>query len=610
MSELADPEIHPLLTQAVAHLNQGAFPPAEALLNQALAAQPESCDALFVYGQMRRLQNRFGEADDYYRKALAIDPERADIHFHLGQLRIQTGRVAEAIASQREALRLKPNFASAQLELGAALSRAGDLPGAEAAYRAALRLQPNLVSAKQALSGILIMQRKPKEAEAVIRSGLMQAQNDPRWFAALEHNLAIAVSEQHRHEEALMLFDDVQAMAPSLPRLDYNRANTLQSLGRNEDAEASYRKALLNDPLDLRAHRSLSQLLYRMGRDDFLASYDEAMRSHGDNAPLAAEKGYYLLLMERYEEAREAYARAVAAAPSEGVGRSGLAAALTGLARYDEAIREYEHLLHAYPDHVDVRCGFAECLSRAGDAKKALAAAEEAIARDPHHQLAIALKATALRQMGEAEKAGFDDCDALVQVFDLEPPEGFSDMESFNRELDAYLTGLHHDTQEHINQTSRRGTKTSGTLFGAGHELVDKLQVRIAEAVAAYIERMSDDEAHPLFSRRANGFGYWGSWSTRLSDCGFHVNHVHPRGWISSAYYVALPDVVGDETEKQGWIKFGEPFFDAGLKDPIRRTVQPAPGRLVLFPSYMWHGTVPFHAQQTRTTIAFDATPE
>jgi hypothetical protein len=29
----------------------------------------------------------------------------------------------------------------------------------------------------------------------------------------------------------------------------------------------------------------------------------------------------------------------------------------------------------------------------------------------------------------------------------------------------------------------------------------------------------------------------------------------------------------------------------------------------VLFPSYMWHGTIPFRDAALRTTIAFDAVP-
>jgi hypothetical protein len=80
-------------------------------------------------------------------------------------------------------------------------------------------------------------------------------------------------------------------------------------------------------------------------------------------------------------------------------------------------------------------------------------------------------------------------------------------------------------------------------------------------------------------------------------------------GWISSCYYVAVPKAVEDTQARQGWIKFGEPSFPLPLKDAIRRAIQPRPGRLVLFPSYMWHGTIPFHDAQPRTTIAFDVIP-
>jgi hypothetical protein len=38
---------------------------------------------------------------------------------------------------------------------------------------------------------------------------------------------------------------------------------------------------------------------------------------------------------------------------------------------------------------------------------------------------------------------------------------------------------------------------------------------------------------------------------------------------------------------------------------PPFRTIEPKPGRLALFPSYMWHGTRPF-AEGERMTVAFD----
>ena len=41
---------------------------------------------------------------------------------------------------------------------------------------------------------------------------------------------------------------------------------------------------------------------------------------------------------------------------------------------------------------------------------------------------------------------------------------------------------------------------------------------------------------------------------------------------------------------------------DAGAEHHLA----PAPGMLVLFPSYLWHGTEPFSAESTRLTCAFD----
>jgi hypothetical protein len=183
-------------------------------------------------------------------------------------------------------------------------------------------------------------------------------------------------------------------------------------------------------------------------------------------------------------------------------------------------------------------------------------------------------------------------------------------MEDFNAELNAWLDSVHPKTREYLNQSLRGGTQTPDQIFGRGHDLVEKIRTRIDQAVARYIAGLKEDDSHPFLARRARDFRYSGSWSSRLRDCGFHVNHIHPQGWISSCYYVAVPKAVEDVAERQGWIKFGEPAFKVTLKDPIRRAIQPRPGRLVLFPSYMWHGTVPFHDAQARTTIAFDVVPK
>ena len=110
--------------------------------------------------------------------------------------------------------------------------------------------------------------------------------------------------------------------------------------------------------------------------------------------------------------------------------------------------------------------------------------------------------------------------------------------------------------------------------------------------------------AHPLLSGRRDKIMFNGAWSVRLRGAGFHSNHVHPFGWFSSALYIALPTDIG--VGDAGVLTLGEPrssCFDLDM--PPFRTIAPKPGRLALFPSYMWHGTRPF-GEGERLTVAFD----
>ena len=64
-----------------------------------------------------------------------------------------------------------------------------------------------------------------------------------------------------------------------------------------------------------------------------------------------------------------------------------------------------------------------------------------------------------------------------------------------------------------------------------------------------------------------------------------------------------------DAGGREGWLKFGEPAFATRPILPAQHFVRPEPGLLALFPSYMWHGTVPFRTDESRLTIAFDVLP-
>jgi hypothetical protein len=63
------------------------------------------------------------------------------------------------------------------------------------------------------------------------------------------------------------------------------------------------------------------------------------------------------------------------------------------------------------------------------------------------------------------------------------------------------------------------------------------------------------------------------------------------------------------EVERSGYLAFGRPGVNLPIvPDPVHFVV-PQVGKLVIFPSYIWHETIPFSASDNRVVIAFDIIP-
>ncbi len=420
-----------------------------------------------------------------------------------------------------------------------------------------------------------------------------------------------ALKHQRKHAESLRHLEDARRAAPQDRQILMDLAVLLQHLRRYEDAAALLEERLGQEPLDLDAHLQLNELLHRQGRDDaFLTSYDRAVARTPKAASLLSAKGRLLLRAGRAAAAMGEFERALALEPAHPAAMAGRARALEALGDLGGARRAHEAGVVAHPLNADVLIDAAAFLLRRQQPDGAKKLLLEALAARPTDQASLSLLILCHRALQEErEESWLAGYGKLIGVYDLPPPEGYATMLDFNRDLAAYLEPLHDDKREHFTQTVRGGTRLHDEVFGNGHELVERLRRRIDEAVAHYIAHLPSDGRHPFTGRRAAGFLYVSSWSSRLSDRGFHLNHVHTQGWISSAYYIAVPQVCADPRDRQGWLKFGEATEDFGDRYPPRRLVQPKPGRLVLFPSYLWHGTVPFESAQRRITIAFDVAP-
>jgi uncharacterized protein (TIGR02466 family) len=154
----------------------------------------------------------------------------------------------------------------------------------------------------------------------------------------------------------------------------------------------------------------------------------------------------------------------------------------------------------------------------------------------------------------------------------------------------------------------RGGSQTLQNLLQSQDPAIAAFFAAIDAPIRQYIAQLGRGR-EALRQGNLGGYQFSGAWSVHLRPGGFHTDHVHPKGWLSSAFYVDTPSAV-EAGGREGWLKFGQPGIATLPALEAEHWVKPQPGRLVLFPSYMWHGTVPFTSKDRRLSIAFDLVPD
>ena len=415
------------------------------------------------------------------------------------------------------------------------------------------------------------------------------------------HNRAVELRRLDRPDEA---FDEVERAlrgGMAAPETALIRAHLLADLGRYAAAIDAYRALLDGYPDLIDAHETLSKLLPQVGRgDEALDSYRRALVRLPQSgllwlSALGAAKNLrdaaQLLDWARQVEQRFGPDTLVAGLRAQALSWQGNDAAALDLLHRAVAVDPAHQPLHTTIAHVALK---------SGDPATARAAAMQAAQLAPEDQTAWALLSVALRLLGDPREHWLTDYDSHIGIVDLDGLD-------LPRIADA-LTCLHTTTAHPAEQSLRGGTQTRGDLFDKTTPEICDLRCEIDRAVTSFVGALPENPQHPFLRRNTRAVHYAGSWSVRLQSNGFHINHIHPAGWLSSACYIDLPPGVG-QGDDTGALAFGMPDAELGLDLLPRRIVRPKVGQLVLFPSYFWHGTIPFESTMPRLTVAFDALP-
>jgi tetratricopeptide (TPR) repeat protein len=592
------------LARAYALLRQGRLPEAEAVCRTELGKMPRSAQALHILGLVRKDAGDAQDGERLLRQSIEIEPTRAEFRANLGNLLRRIGRLPEAEQAYREALSLEPLHRPARFGLTRTLSGRGLHSAAEGEARQLTTAHPRDPNAWSLLAETLRGQNRMAEAEAAYRTALAVEPN----HAVSHHNLGSMLSQLDRAEEALQSLDRAQALGARGFEIAFNRGRALLALYRIEDAERAFAETVALQPRHVEAQVNLARVRFMRGDRKFSRDIAAAVAAHPDDVNLHL---VFAMVMRRAGDLPGAEAMLRDLVVRKGAlpeVRAALAEVLLDKGQLKDAEQEALEAATASPHDPRVVEDLVTILLSRGKPDDAMPFIRAQRERVPLEQGWLAYEATAARMLGDARYRELYDYSRFVRSYEVPAPPGWGSTQLLNAALAKALDARHPFATHPLDQSLRNGSQTARSLLADPDPAIQSVLRAFQGPIEDYRQVIGASAEHPLSSRNRGQAVYSGAWSVQLRREGFHVNHFHPQGWISSAYYVSVPDEVADVTTMSGWIKFGEPRYAVPGAQP-ECFIKPQPGLLVLFPSYMWHGTNPIHGPTPRTTIAFDVVP-
>lgn len=427
---------------------------------------------------------------------------------------------------------------------------------------------------------------------------------------------AVAHHRAGRYAQALRLYRQALAVSPADADLLFLAGSAAHRLGQADDAARWLEAAVMARPDFAAALNNLGRLLFSAGRyreaEDRLRA---AVAADDTFAPAWRNLGDVLKAQGALDAALTACRRAVAIEPTDAEGLNNLGMALRAKGEAAAAESALRQALALQPDYAVARYNLCVLLLETDRAGQVGDLCADAWLGGPMAGGLLACRATAAAETGDtATRDRLMDLDVLVHAVRLGSPPGHADRAAYDAVLARHVA--HHPSLrfEPEDQSTRHGSVTRDLLIGGAGPLA-LLEAEVRDTARRYVDAVTRHfgaSGHPVLALRPSRARLT-AWGVVMTRGGHQAAHIHPAGWLSLVYYPRLPAALGDGANPatQGWIEFGRPpeAFRCRARHPTR-LVRPEEGMLIVFPSYLYHRTIPYESDDARISIAFDLGPE
>jgi tetratricopeptide (TPR) repeat protein len=477
---------------------------------------------------------------------------------NLGLAYQKIGKSEKAIESISTALQLNPEYGDAFYNLASVLFEEGEVEDAIVNYEQASALRPRHVGTYSDLGIAKKSVGRFAEAEDCYRAAI---EIDPD-FADPYYNLGILKLEAGDMLAAEEYFRKAIELRPNYSEAYLNLGIVLAELGNLQAAKTTFEKITFFDPTYSQAYALLGKTHFSLGNEEeTIKLLQRALELEPSNLEACRELGALSMSKKNYSLAASLYSKS------------------SSLANSAESLK--------CSFHIDTEEEFLIKLS-------------SYISNNPTNGPIGALVRSFNYRYGKAIENPF--CNKPLKYCLNINLNTFLEFNKMFRKPVYEALKSDNLTYRHQGLLSK-GKQTAGNIFKQDSVKISEIEDIIRSEIEKYRHQFHrNDEG--MFREWPEKYTLNG-WIVRMEEGGSLSPHIHANGWLTGSVYINVPS---DRSNNEGDLvlsQYENPT--SNLEDSLIMEV--TTGRMCLFPSSLYHYTVPFEGEEERIVLAFDVVP-
>ena len=377
--------------------------------------------------------------------------------------------------------------------------------------------------------------------------------------------LALSHKNLGNLDKAISLYVGLLRQNPNNSVLLSNLGNIYKSVGRLQDALGCYKKAVDKDPKLTNAVEALGICYMDLGDfENALSSFEQATELEPDNQSARYNLANMYRKMDRYEEAVEQFELTdyhnAKSHQLEGIYLLGKEELFKEKCHRLESMGKLDPLIGCVISHAEIRY--------------------DTPLKNPFCSNSLDY---IVRTKVSAE-------DGLTQ--DL---------------IDKIIAHHKGNLNDYKSQALlKNGKQSSGNLFLLEHDFIRTLEKILINKVEDYRQQFLTHE-QGFIKKWPNKYFLYG-WLVSITSGGNLNAHIHKEGWLSGSLYFNVPTKADSQDGSIGFSLHGANYPNNDKNYP-GKVVEVEKRDLCIFPSSVFHYTIPFESDQERISFAFDVMP-